>query len=179
MGNRRDELHVEIMNTQPHNQQAMFKLIRTQRAGARLSALPTVSFKDHVEGETQANKWASYFEDLATPTDHASFCPLAKQLTDSIYLLRLLLTDNSTIASAPLEHVSPQKVKSYVSQLKRGKAADYYGITSEHIQLASEEIVDVLTNVTNNILNTGKMPATMKTGIIIIIINMFLYSAFP
>jgi hypothetical protein len=56
-------------------------------------------------------------------------------------------------------------VKSYVSQLKRGKAADYC-ITSEHIQLASEEIVDVLTNVTNNILNTGKMPATMKTGII-------------
>jgi hypothetical protein len=62
--------------------------------------------------------------------------------------------------------VTEHEIEKHISKLKKAKAADYFGVTSEHIQYAAPEIVKVLTIVTNSILTTGKIPLSMKTGLI-------------
>lgn len=51
-----------------------------------------------------------------------------------------------------------------VKNLKNNKAADIYGIQSEHIKLASSEIISILTHLTNDALTNGELPDNYKLG---------------
>jgi hypothetical protein len=53
-----------------------------------------------------------------------------------------------------------------VQKLKNGKAADIFGITAEHLKYASHEVPTFLNTIANDVLTTGKIPDTMKTGLI-------------
>ena len=50
--------------------------------------------------------------------------------------------------------------------MKRGKAADYAGITAEHFLNAMEEVAPYLTMIVNAILQKREIPPSLKTGIL-------------
>jgi hypothetical protein len=52
----------------------------------------------------------------------------------------------------------------HISSLKSNKAADLYGITAEHLKLASNKIVTVITAITNKVLEKQTLPSQFRVG---------------
>ena len=50
--------------------------------------------------------------------------------------------------------------------LKKSKAPDAYGITAEHIQLAQESIIPILTSLVNKTIELGYLPQHLKEGVL-------------
>ena len=54
----------------------------------------------------------------------------------------------------------------HLAKLKNGKAADLYGITAEHLKLASPILIPILTTIINRTLKDQRMPIQFKSGVI-------------
>ena len=54
----------------------------------------------------------------------------------------------------------------YIALMKNGKAADIFGITTEHIKYASSEITEAIGNMIEGIVNMRKIPDIMKIGLV-------------
>ena len=133
-----------------------FKLIKQQR---RSHAKPAaIDFGSHASS-TPAESWRSYYKHLATPSDDPSFDAEYQRHLHLSYLLRCLTTSKT-----PLPAVTPSIVSSHVKCLKSNKAADIFGIQSEHIKLASPLIISILTHLTNDALTRGELPDNYKIG---------------
>ena len=61
--------------------------------------------------------------------------------------------------------VSEEQVDNLVSSLKNNKALDIFGITAEHLKLASAKVRLVLTELLNRIYLNGSVPDDLKTGL--------------
>ena len=59
-----------------------------------------------------------------------------------------------------------EDVKKVIQQLKNGKAADYAGLTSEHLKHAVDEVAPSITNIINAMFTKAEIPEELKTGII-------------
>ncbi len=162
----RNKLHEEITNLSNENDVRMYKVIRKQarKSGTRLAEC-IIDFNIPAESPDapDAIRWGQYFEDLATPKWHEVFDKDAKQ---SATLKYLLLSSIQEQKKEPAPIVSSSKIIECIKRMRNGKAADAYGITSEHIKYASSEINIILQEMTNGIIASGKVPSQMKHGLV-------------
>ena len=63
-------------------------------------------------------------------------------------------------------HVSEYTVRKHIANLENNKAADPYGVTAEHLKLASPIIAILLTQLINTIFSRADIPEEMKLGVI-------------
>ena len=63
-------------------------------------------------------------------------------------------------------YVQKEDVEKYINQLKNNKAPDVFGITSEHIKLADDVIIKLLTTFLQNTCNNKQLTTSMKLGVI-------------
>ena len=109
----------------------------------------------------QLEGWASYFEDLATPKEKPTFEAYYK---DSQELQFLLLKDQAQKVKNTHHAINQKSVKKHLSSLKNKKAADLYGITSEHLKFSSNKLARILTTLINKVLSEEKLPSQFMTG---------------
>ena len=53
-----------------------------------------------------------------------------------------------------------------IKSINRGKPADIYGITSEHLIYAGGNMEDLILRLINSILKTGQIPDILKVGLL-------------
>ena len=78
-----------------------------------------------------------------------------------------LLTRQQEASCTEILKVEEHQVEKYVKAMKNNKAADVYGVISEHLKFASQSIIKVLTQITNNRLQEQRLPTQSKTGKIV------------
>ena len=153
---RRDKTEAIINACHRNNKDDFFRLIRQQRSSSKKPA--HVDFEKHTT-DNEADSWAQYFENLATPQDSDTFDQDYKKFLRINYLLQYLNASRN-----PLPPVTESDVNKLIMLLKAGKAPDIFGISSEHIKLASPKIIKILTLLTNNALTTVRLPDSYKLG---------------
>ena len=154
---RRNDINSGIIAACQRNDKAEFyQLIKKQRKTGKRSI--NIHFDHHTE-DTTSNSWASYFRDLATPKYDESFDQDYERYLHINYLLQYITTDGDM-----LPPVSRQQIESLVRQLKSNKASDIFGITSEHIKLASGEAIDIIHHLVNLSVHNSKLPDICKIG---------------
>jgi uncharacterized protein YukE len=62
--------------------------------------------------------------------------------------------------------VTIEEVKKAMQKLNRGKAADEYGITAEHVKFAGSKIYTLYQDIFNQIFQEGRVEQSFKTGVI-------------
>ena len=154
---QRKNLHHEIMDAHEGDRNTFYKLVKRQR-GTNSNGLATIDFGDNT---SQTEGWASYLEELATPTDNPNFSAEYKASRDLIFLL---LHDQEQRSPPDAKPVGEARIARHIKTLKNKKAADVYGVTAEHLKFASTEINEVLAHITNTTLVNQKFPHQLKTG---------------
>ena len=102
-----------------------------------------------------------HFESLATASDNPNFDQ--KYHDTNIYEVSVIkdLVRNQEISS-----VTHEEILNAIKSINKGKAADIYGVTIEHILNAGEAAIDFLLELINQIFNTGEIPDILKTGLL-------------
>ena len=95
--------------------------------------------------------WPSYFENLAMPKMDPTYSTDMMNAATIIHLLHSLYDDSHD----NIKTIREEDTKQFVNQLRKGKAADTFRVTAEHIQYASTEVITILTKVINSIHQTG------------------------
>ena len=106
--------------------------------------------------------WQKHFEDLSTPKQIDSFDYEYQDRvsTDMIHIEEICRLENQKINPASFE-----EVRNAIKRLKNNKAADSFGLTSEHIINCKNEIIPYLVDLVNTIFRIGKIPDTLKEGL--------------
>ena len=100
--------------------------------------------------------WKIHFQKLATPTDQNS--NIDKSFEEQVFLNDLIIHQVCTEINKPEMPVTHDEVESAINHLKKNKAPDAYGITTEHIQLAQESLIPILTFLVNKTIELGSLP---------------------
>ena len=77
-----------------------------------------------------------------------------------------MIEDICSIQKEPIDPASEEDVKNAILNMKNGKAADYAGMTAEHLKHAVDEITPALTALINNIFKNAEIPDELKTGML-------------
>ena len=158
----RRSLLTDISKATVDNKQLFFRLIKRQRGCSR-ELCNSVEFPP--ECETQLEGWASYYEKLATAESLPHFDDehhKAMQLKHHLVALQMSRKCQAE-DPAPIDESTIQK---HIKSLKNRKAADVFGLTSEHIKLAAPQLIHIITVMANNIQRETKLPCQFKIGAI-------------
>ena len=115
-------------------------------------------FPVSTEGQMEEDKWAHFYEKLATPQDLLEFNGMHKRLS-------------ATSAAAPhtplLSWTTPGDWgwPSPDTCTASNKATYIFGVSSEHLKHASPIIIPILTNIINRVFASGKLPDDVKIGL--------------
>ena len=154
---KRKENHAAIIDAcHKKDRTGFYKLVNKQRNSR--SSPSQVAFGERT-GDTPANSWGNYFEYLATPGDDAVYDANHMKMIELNNLLQKLTATGKTVPP-----VSKSDIRKLICSLKRGKAPDIYGITSEHIKYADNQIEEVLCIISNKCIASGKLPDCFKLG---------------
>ena len=158
----RRDLHSEISDASTENKQLFYKLVQRQRHGTK-ELCNNVDFGSNCIDQMEG--WANYYEELAAdkPLPHFDEVHM-KQMKMKFHLT--CIQDESRCSDNP-SHVSAKQISKYVGALKNRKAADVFGLTAEHIKYSSGQIIDILTNLTNTIFKSRKLPDQFKIGALV------------
>jgi hypothetical protein len=153
----------KILEANEADQELFYKLIRCQRSEQVSRAAPSIEFHDQEGTLLEGDRWAQYFEDLATPKSSSTFDEFYKQSVD---LQRCLLRDTLRNSAGNTHPVDSKRVQTLITQLKSKKACDGNGIMAEHIKLAPPIVTDIITLIMNRLLKQATLPDCFKVGII-------------
>jgi len=155
----RDRKDRDIMEAAPKNQNLMHRIIKSHTRTSNLPKSIMCNGELITDGQTAADAWADYHEDLATPKLRPEwdedFLARAKSEVASIKVA-------AEVLSIPIT-ITPDDVRAAVGALNMGKAADPSGIRAEHFAAAREVLAPHLATVLTGIANT-EVPAHLKNG---------------
>lgn len=154
---RKDIQQAIISSCKVNNRDEFHKLIKNQRKTRARQA--TVEFGIHTDQDSQADSWANYYQELATPKDDDTFDEEYNRHIETVYLLQALTTSGGIT-----EPVSIGDVEKHVTTLKNQKAADIFGVAAEHVKFSAPCILKILCHLANDAFKTGKLPASYKLG---------------
>ena len=154
---QRKEQQKEIMKAHEGDKNTFYKLVKRQRDPTRKS-LATINFGTDI---TQEEGWACYFEELASPSDNPLY---NEDYRISRELIFNLLQAHEGHSAQEIPTTSEPQTRKHISNLKTKKSADIFGLTTEHLQLASSKVATVLTEITNKVLETQKIPNQFRIG---------------
>ena len=111
------------------------------------------------------NGFREHFQSLSTPNDVPGYDKryghlVSSELREIIDICRTSQDNNSST------RITLEQVQKAISSLNRGKAADFYGVTSEHFLYRSGELLQVRTDIVNELYCFGELTESLKTGIL-------------
>ena len=132
---KRRELYQEITNNHADEQKTFYKLVNHQRkTTSKETDYITVDNTDFLSTENIIEGWQFYFERLAEPKEDPRFIASYEDLN--------IIEDICTSMNSNIDPISQDHLIEIINKMKRGKAADYAGITTEHF-LNAMEIVGI------------------------------------
>ena len=159
----RETLYKEIMTSEKEDQQLFYKLINKQRKtsqeGTKSLSLEGIEL---TSDEHIINGWKIHFEKLATPQD----TNWDKDHEDLVNMNDILIQQLCTNINEPILPITHEETRTAIKKLKKNKAPDAYGITAEHIQLAEDTLVPLLTTLANRTIESGTLPHHLKEGVL-------------
>ncbi|MES9883383.1 MAG: reverse transcriptase family protein, partial [Sedimenticola sp.] len=153
----------QIMDAEP-NPKIFHALIRTQRKCSSSSTKTlvvngtTLQYdEDIVEG------WATHLGNLAKPSDNKKFDDdyIRGVESDILHIEEICRGTNT-----PIRPCSEMEVLKAIRRLHTNKAADCFGITSEHFKFGGTPLNLFVKNFINHVFETGKVPSFIKLGIV-------------
>ena len=161
---KRRELYQEITNTHADEQKTFYKLVNHQRkTTSKETDYITVDNTQFLSTENIIEGWQLYFERLSEPKDDPMFIGADE---DQVLEDLNIMEDICTNMDSNIDPISQDHLVEIINNMKRGKAADYAGITAEHFLNAMEEVAPYLTMIVNAILQKREIPPSLKTGIL-------------
>ena len=161
---KRRELYQEITNTHADEQKIFYKLVNHQRkTTSKETDYITVDNTQFLSTENFIEGWQLYFEILSEPKDDPRFIGAYE---DQVLEDLNIIEDICTNMDSNIDPISQDHLIEIINNMKRGKAADYAGITAEHFLNAMEEVAPYLTMIVNAILQKREIPPSLKTGIL-------------
>ena len=82
------------------------------------------------------------------------------QLKYEVSIITEIVKDNN------IPNVTMNELEKAIKSINKGKAADIYGLTIEHIFNAGKEAVIYLLALINHIFHAGDIPELLKTGVL-------------
>ena len=155
----RQSTYSEIMTASSADPHLFYKLVDKQRKSPH-NTQAEMAFPEYIYGSTETEKWADFYEKLATPQNLPEFNEAHKK---SVALQRLLISSMQAVEKLP--PVSSAQVTKLINMRKNNKAADCFGVTGEHLKLASPIIVPLITDIVNRVMCNGKFPDDTKVGL--------------
>ena len=107
--------------------------------------------------------WKVHFQKLATPVDNSN---TERDFEDLVMLNDLLIQQICRDVNEPILPVTHEEVREAIKHLKKNKAPDAYGITAEHVQMAKESLVPIITAMINSTIQQGALPQHLKEGVL-------------
>ena len=156
----RKAFYTSLMENPSSNK--FYQLIRKSKSSKEDSSSSiVVDGVRYTDATSQRKCFAQYYEDLAVPKDNGYDNVFMKLCNLRCEQNRACLSDSSDNLS--FSEVDIEKV---INKLHNGKSPDEYGISAEHFKVGKSELVPVITKIFNHILDTKKIPAVFKTGVI-------------
>lgn len=154
----------EIMDSRSYNMALFHRLVNKQRG--RLSSFVN---ELHVGEDVYRSQddilsgWRQHFKQLATPTNESCFDTDHRRLTEMELREIKALCQNPNDSELP---ISEEEVLSAIKSLNKGKSADIYNISAEHLAFGADNVVPVLTKLLNKMLHFGIVPDSLKLGVL-------------
>ena len=105
--------------------------------------------------------WRQHFGDLAKQSSNPRF----DEYKSTVDLELGEIIDICESSSASYSPVTVEEVEEAIGSLNKGKAADVFGLTTEHLSYASADLIPVLTTLLNGIFHVGELPSSVKLGL--------------
>ena len=160
----REALYREIMTAEKEDQQLFYKLVNKQRKYQQQATntiiLEGMEMNTH---EEILQGWKVHFQKLATPEDNSN---TERDFEDLVMLNDLLIQQICRDVNEPILPVTHEEVREAIQHLKKNKAPDAYGITAEHVQMAKESLVPIITAMINSTIQQGALPQHLKEGVL-------------
>ncbi|KAK3108995.1 hypothetical protein FSP39_020463 [Pinctada imbricata] len=140
-----------------------YRLINRNSRGSHSTVALVENKKRLLDPNEQCRGFASFYEDLAIPKDSSSF--------DSDYKARIsadldLIRQAASTTSDPIPYVETAEVERAISKLHTKKAADEFGLVSEHLKVAGTIILEPLALIFNAIIQLRYIPDHFKSGVL-------------
>ena len=152
----------EILNAKGQDAALFYRLINKQRSNVCVNELhvgeSTFRSDDEILGS-----WRKHFGDLATQSSNPLFDEKYKSLVEWELLEIIDLCESSV---DQYDAVTDQELADALCSLNKGKAADIYGLTTEHLSYAADTLPLVLTTLMNSIFSLGDLPDSLKLGML-------------
>ena len=155
---RRNEHLENIMVACERNQAAFFSLVKQQRSETNNA----IKIEFNPEPSSQLEGWRAYFQELATPQQQPHYDDSYKEALE----LRLLLIESLEAENEERVEIGIDDVEKYIASLKNNKAADAYGITSEHLKHADPILTEILVESLQQTYDNRIIPNQLKLGIL-------------
>ena len=147
----------EIISSCKEKQRSTF-YAKIGRQRQQIKGPSSIEFADDRK-ESEEESWASYFHGLASPSNNKNFDDQYEKYLQINHLLQSLISSGNDLPKLTIS-----EVEMYIKSLKNNKAADIFGITSEHLKYVSHKIIEILVHLLNTIIDTGKIPELLKLG---------------
>ena len=152
----------EIMTAKSSDQKLFYKLIRKQRKTTS-NTPPSLEVNGKVYRENLLNAWTDHFSTLAAPSDNEYFNEEFKQQVEEDVAVIENICKNIHSTNIP---ISRFEVKHAVDKLKNRNAKDEDGLIAENLKYAVPNLLSLLTSMINKIVETRRIPITLKCAIL-------------
>jgi hypothetical protein len=174
---KRRKLYSEIMEADSSNQQLFYHLVNKQRATGQTPTNELVyKNQTHRSSEEQLAVWAKYLQDRATAMNLPNF---DKSYEETLSIDMSVIDCIATIHKPKVEPFSETEVYTAMKKLKKNKAGDIYGLTSEHLLHAMNSLVPLLTHIFNAMIENSLVPTAFKLGVLIPLVKKLKTKKFP
>ena len=136
-------------------------IVRAQRSAKTTNTKELVFQNKLFSGDLTA-VWDMHFAALATP--HPKDCYTDRRQAQAAKNVSMM-KDIAKGATLPVDITALEVLDAIMSQ-KCNKASDVYGLAAEHLKNAPHIVTTYLTPVINSIFNTGRIPDSLKVGLL-------------
>ena len=153
----------EILDAKGHDSALFYRLINKHRSksGVHLNELHVGDSIFKSEEEIMEG-WREHFGGLATQSSNPLFDEEYRNLVEQELIEIIDICESND----QYDMVTQAELADTLSSLNKGKAADIYGLTTEHLLFASDTLLPVLTSLMNSIFRLSDLPDSLKLGLL-------------
>ena len=136
-----------------------YRLINRNSRGSKSTVALVENGHRLIDPREQCRGFASFYEDLAIPRDSSSFDTDYKdRISADLYLIRKVAEDTCE----PVPDVTHCDIETAIKKLHTKKAADEFGLVSEHLKIAGHTVYEPLSVIFSAILRMKYIPETIQ-----------------
>ncbi|MCG8033679.1 MAG: endonuclease/exonuclease/phosphatase family protein [Candidatus Thiodiazotropha taylori] len=160
----KDNMISELMSNP--SSKLFHKIVRRNRSDSSSTSTQYIKYdgKELYDPIEQVSAFKAFYEDLAMPKQESHF---DQEYADEIAIkyehIKLLCKESGSGTEVLFVASDIEKA---ISKLNTGKSADESGLHSEHFKAAGRIVVPLLVILFNDILRSGSIPKSFKSGIL-------------